>query len=371
VQELKEIYRTAADTGLHAAAEWLLRQWHLEAWLEQTDLAWARDAQQRQKRLESIEQELARAKEKATPQWYVNSQGQTMIVIPAPVEFTMGSPSEEAGRDDVDQQRRMRISRSFAVAAQPVTVKQILAFPDRQGYLKQKAPTEDCPVHGQSWYAAVQYCNWLSAQEGLPEKEWCYQPIKALPLLGVSTAGLLASALVQGPFLAASGLCPGRADDLYTGGMKLAPDYLKRSGYRLPTEAEWEYACRAGAVTARYYGESEELLGKYGWYLANSEEKSWPVGTKKPNDLGFFDMHGNVGCWCQERHRDYPKPKGDEVFEDKEDDVLTVASTTMRVYRGAYFINLATSARCGHRLSRDVPSQRSMYCGFRVARTVR
>src|SRR5438094_7675754 len=86
-------------------------------------------------------------------------------------------------------------------------------------------------------------------------------------------------------------------------GMTLPADYLQRSGYRLPTEAEWEYACRAGAVTSRYYGESEELLGKYAWYGSNSAGHTWPVGMLKPNDLGLFDMHGNVYTWCQERFR--------------------------------------------------------------------
>jgi formylglycine-generating enzyme required for sulfatase activity len=371
VQQLQEIYRTAADTGLRAAAEWLLRQWHKKEWLDQADLAWAEDAEQRRKRLASIEQELRTEKEKATPQWYVNSQGQTMVVIPGPVEFKMGSPRTESERDPGEQQHRRRISRSFAIAAKPVTVKQIMTFPDRQGYLKQYAPNEDCPVHGQSWYAAAQYCNWLSKQEGLPEKEWCYQPIEALPLLGVSTAGLLASGLGQGPFLAASAACPTRTDDFYMTGMKLAPDYLKRRGYRLPTEAEWEYACRAGAVTARYYGESEELLGKYGWYVVNSQERSWPVGSKKPNDLGLFDMHGNVMCWCQESWHEHPKPKDDESFEDKEEDVLTIAASTMRTFRGASFQHAATSARCANCLGRDLPSQRSFNLGFRVARTLR
>src|SRR5262249_29326460 len=119
----------------------------------------------------------------------------------------------------------------------------------------------------------------LSKKEGLPEDQWCYLPNK--------NGGL-------------------------AHGMQLAPDYLQRTGYRLPTEAEWEYACRAGAVTSRYYGESEELLEKYAWYGKNSAQRTWPVGILKPNDFGLFDMHGQVDVWCQDEYKDYGPMEGEE-----------------------------------------------------------
>jgi len=82
--------------------------------------------------------------------------------------------------------------------------------------------------------------------------------------------------------------------------MSLLPDYLQRTGYRLPSEAEWEFACRAGTTTAPYFGETETLLGEYGWYTKTSGDK-WmlPVGTLRPNGAGLFDMQGNVMEWCQ------------------------------------------------------------------------
>ena len=86
----------------------------------------------------------------------------------------------------------------------------------------------------------------------------------------------------------------------YDEGMTIPADVLQRTGYRLPTEAEWEYACRAGAVTSRYYGHSIDLLGAYAWYQANSKEHAWPCGSLLPNDLGLFDMLGNVYEWCQD-----------------------------------------------------------------------
>ena len=92
---LRDIYCKDADPGLHASAEWLLRTWKQETWLKQINEEWAKDQNQREKREEGIKELLGKDKEKAPPQWYVNTQGQTFVVIPGPVEFQMGSPKSE------------------------------------------------------------------------------------------------------------------------------------------------------------------------------------------------------------------------------------------------------------------------------------
>jgi hypothetical protein len=161
--KLQDIYRTNADPGLHAAAEWLLRQWKQEACLKQVNDEWANNKEQREKRWESIRQRVNRDKEKTPPQWYVNSQGQTMVVIAGPVEFLMGSPPSEADRSTgwaglSERQHKKRIGRSFALAATPVTQKQFLRFKlDFRSIEIKHFPAPSCPIGAVKWFEAVEY----------------------------------------------------------------------------------------------------------------------------------------------------------------------------------------------------------------------
>ena len=179
------------------------------------------------KRLVDIQQVLAKDKDQAKPQWYVNGQGQTMVVIPGPVEFLMGSPETEAGRLPGENQHKRRIGRTFALAAKPVTLEQYRKFKARYGIgqIESWARTGDSPVIGMNWYKAAAYCNWLSEQEGLPQSQWCYEPLDPLPALAGSSVGRLAGS--SGPLAASSGLSPRRMDPEFKEGMKLAKDHLQ------------------------------------------------------------------------------------------------------------------------------------------------
>lgn len=295
-----------------------------------------------------------------------------MVVIPGPVEFVMGAPSTEAGWIGNEQLHKQRIGRTFVLSAKSVTLAEFRKCKPRYGIgeIEPWAPTADSPAAGTNWFHAAEYCNWLSKQEGLPESEWCYEPFhdpKAWPAFAVSSVGLLHSPWGPAVLLALGGMYPGRLDAKYEGGMRLASNYLRRHGYRLPTGAEMEYATRAGAATSRYYGETDELLRKYACYKS-SVQVMLPVGTLKPNDLGLFDAHGNVFTWCQETFKPYAVAKGDEAVEDQEDDLLVTSNGT-RELRGGSFLSLASVVRSALRYNLP-PTLRSPEYAFRVARTL-
>jgi hypothetical protein len=236
--------------------------------------------------------------------------------------------------------------------------------------VEQWARTPDSPVISINWYQAVSYCNWLSKQEGMPESEWCYEPLqdpKTISVMAGSSIGLLCGSL--GTLAATCGLHPERIHNEYKEGMRLAKNYLKRKGYRLPTEAEMEYATRAGAVTSRYYGETDELLEEYAWYSKNGEDHTWPVGGKKPNDLGLFDMQGNAFTWCQERYRADAPVRFGGISDDKEDETLVIRNTDLRVLRGGSCLSRAFTVRSAYRFS-DGPAGRGDDFGLRLARTL-
>jgi len=117
-------------------------------------------------------------------------------------------------------------------------------------------------------------------------------------------------------------------------------------GYRLPSEAEWEYACRAGTDTAYCFGNDRAKLGQYAWHIENSEYMTHPVGQKRPNDWGLYDMHGNVFEWCWDKY-------GRESY----------------VLRGGSFSSLSSHWLRSALRSGYAPEYRDDFTGFRFSRT--
>jgi formylglycine-generating enzyme required for sulfatase activity len=131
---------------------------------------------------------------------------------------------------------------------------------------------------------------------------------------------------------------------------------------RLPTEAEWEYACRAGSTTEFSFGDAEADLGDYAWYSANSGSKTHPVGQKKPNAWGLYDMHGNVWEWCADWFP-IPYPKG--AVTDPQGD----GAGLMYNFRGGAWDSDPGFCRSASRSGTD-RNYRSYNLGFRVAASV-
>ena len=134
---------------------------------------------------------------------------------------------------------------------------------------------------------------------------------------------------------------------------------------RLPTEAEWEYACRAGGTARFCFGDDEASLEKYGWLVDNAESRTHPVGQKKPNKFGLHDMHGNVWEWCRDvKHDDYKGAPADGSAR------TDGGADAPRAWRGGSYNDSASQCRSTIRTGRH-PKDRSPVCGFRVAASPR
>jgi formylglycine-generating enzyme required for sulfatase activity len=140
--------------------------------------------------------------------------------------------------------------------------------------------------------------------------------------------------------------------------------YASWAGLRLPTEAEWEYACRAGTPTRFHSGDSQADLKLVGWHDANSEGRLHPVGEKAPNGFGLYDMHGNVWEWVEDDwHDTYDKAPSDgrSWIDDPRG--------TRRVMRGGSWYDVGRICRSAARYG-YAPDARDVDVGFRLARSV-
>jgi hypothetical protein len=179
--------------------------------------------------------------------WYVTREGHRMVILDG-----RGVPG---------------VDRVFAIAATETTVEQFLRFDPNHWYNREITAGPTSPANVVTWGRAIDYCEWLNDQERRPAAQSCY---------------------------------PHRGDRL---ALPLVSPDLAKTGYRLPTRAEREFACRAGTTTRRYYGDEDDLLHRYAWiYRDKRASRMEPVGRLLPNDFGLFDVYGNVSEWIAEIH---------------------------------------------------------------------
>jgi sulfatase modifying factor 1 len=268
--------------------------------------------------------------------------------------FTMGSPPDEPCREAYgkkETQHQVTLTHGFEIAATETTRAEFLAL---MGYLptastdpQPPCPLAACPVGMLPWRRAVAYCNALSAQQGLDP---CYACTGSGPEIKCAVAPSYAGSKIY--------TCP---------------------GYRLPTEAEWEYAYRAGTKTALYNGGLGQCSGWGGqdgwdpnadeiaWYKENSGMRPRPVGTKLPNAWGLYDMAGNVFEFCQDwMQKDLgPQPAVDPAGPSSPDpqeprvvirggtaisDPLFLRAAAREDYHQAYSANYNVGLRCARTL---------------------
>jgi formylglycine-generating enzyme required for sulfatase activity len=240
--------------------------------------------------------------------------------------FTMGSPAEEPERGRDETRRRVTVG-DFYLAASEASQQEYEAL---TGSNPSEFKGENLPVENVTWFDAARYCNARSAREGLE-----------------------AAYAIRGE----------------------AVEWNRDAGgYRLPTEAEWEYACRAGTATpfntGRTIGDGQaNLYNHYGYnndssgrLIGGSRGRTAPVNSFKPNPWGFFDMHGNVGEWCWDWYGEYGA--------ENRIDPAGPATGSYRVNRGGGWNDFPKHVRSAYR-SALPPGNGVFNVGFRLARNAK
>ncbi|TWU47271.1 Serine/threonine-protein kinase PknB [Rubripirellula tenax] len=245
-----------------------------------------------------VTQSLSKLPRDPRKQWRVNGEGQTLAIFDA--------------RDVAD------IGYVFEISTAEVTVEQFFRFDPYHHYYEGRSPEPDCPANLMSWFDCVQYCRWLSGT------------------------------LLENPDLSYPA-------ELTKSNPNAPHGHIFQSGgYRLPTDAEWRYACAATTTSLRYYGSNNILTDSYYWYYETSVDENdevgyRPAGSKKPNDFGMFAMYDGVREWGS-----------DAAVDSGRRPVLGLASNSV--------INAARTIE--PKKAADLPLATNGFYGLRVARTI-
>jgi formylglycine-generating enzyme required for sulfatase activity len=233
-----------------------------------------------------------------------------------------------SGQSDGKPIHQVTLSKAFYMSDHEVTQKE---WVEMMGNNPSLFKGDDLPVERVSWYDAIEYCNKRSVKEGLTPAYTIDKTRK-------------------------DGDNKSTSDDV-----KWVVTWNKSAnGYRLPTEAEWEFAARGGVQSKGWEFAGGADVGAVAWYTDNSGGKTHPVKTKKANEAGLYDMSGNVWEWCWDWREGYAS--------DSQTDPTGASSGPVRVYRGGSWVNDAANARSAYR-NYYTPSHRNYALGFRLVRS--
>lgn len=307
---IRSTLQLSRDPGVWSAAEWLARKVGIQSVSSYPATSFQEALSSRSRTWSS-------------------SQGQVFVVV-GPTEQRLGSPAweEEHGSDELQWQAA--VSYSYSLASCEVTVDEFRKFRPDFPINERYCPSGNYPANNVSFFDAAAYCRWLSEVEGVPENQMCFPAV-----------------------------------DHIQAGMRLPEDYLQRTGYRLPTEAEWEIACRAGTDTSWFFGLDSKLNASYGNCLPQSNNCGQPVGTTMPNAWGLFDLHGNVAEWCANAYDVDPLKR--QLAQDSADSIV-VSDQDLREIRGGGFSDIPLSTRAA-RINAHAPAVHFATIGMRLART--
>jgi eukaryotic-like serine/threonine-protein kinase len=342
---LLDLYQNDADRCVHSAAGLVLRRWGGPEYA-----------------LPAVQ-----GPSGASPPWFVNGQGMTMLYIPAG-SYTMGEMGIGERKRNEARPHPVQLTRSFYMCDRETwrdLFERYRDDPDCPADLKPKgagpaadvSPSGNHPVQMVSWGDAVRFCNWLSWKEG---RTACYGHFR-----------IIGDARV-----------PERKE---TVAIEHWDCDFNANGYRLPTEAEWEYACRAGTATSYSFGDDDEELRHYAEF---DKSQAAPVAMKLPNPWGLFDMHGNVREWCWDFWQDsYPAAwlyllppyaiylHGWEFPKDNYPLGLAIDPTgpdvpsAVHLQRGGSWYDLGRACRSAERITNPFPPFVDRISGIRVVCT--
>ncbi len=311
----RRLLRSDPNAEVHSAAEWMLRSWG-------------------ESNFAAVEQRPTTEPENGPGWMHDPNLGIDFAVFAGGVRFMMGSPDSEPARNGDEFLHEATIPHDFAIATKVLTFAQLERWiPDYFRGRKEPRAAE-MPGHRASLYAARRLCNEVSAHAGIPKDQWCYTDEKE---------------------------------------PASKPEITTLSGYRFPTEAEWEYACRGGSSTPRPYGYSEDLLPMYACISDYGGGKR-PPGTLRPNGFGMFDMLGNVQNFVEGTYGPYPGDKNTKPptvgitieFPNGQSEMPSRA-----LLRGQFDTQPANRFRSALRTSSIIPEDMGFpTSGIRLARTL-